>query len=328
MTVAEAPPPAGVDVLTLGESLGLIVPDRSGPLRDAMPARYAFGGAESNVAIGVSRLGGRAAWAGRVGADSIGTMITRELRAERVATHATVDPDRPTALMLKEWTRPGFSRITYYRAGFAGSALSADDVPVDQIAAAAVLHVTGITLGLGGGPTGAVHTAVAAARAAGRLVSFDVNHRASLWSDPQQAADAYRQIARRADVIFAGQDEAELLTGQRGLDAQLDALLEFGANHVVIKRAEHGAAWAGASGERLNLPAVPVAVVDTVGAGDAFVAGWLTDLCSGAGAEDRMRTAVACGALACTVQGDWEAAPTRADLDALTSGGAGDPVSR
>lgn len=318
------------DVLALGESLGLIVPERVGRIGHGAPARYAFGGAESNVAIGVSRLGVRAAWAGRLGADSVGAMIRRELRAEAVDVHAVTDAQRPTALMLKEWARPGASRITYYRHGFAGSAFSSADVPAEPIAGSSVLHITGITPALGDGPSAAIHTAIDVAHGAGRVVAFDVNHRPSMWSSLAEAAEAYRAIARRADVIFAGQDEAELLTGETGLDAQLDALLALGAQHAVIKLGEDGAASLQAGGEQVRVDAVRVSVVDTVGAGDAFVAGWLTEFCAGASSQQRMTTAAACGALACTVEGDWEAAPTRGDLDAMlaSGGGAADPVTR
>jgi 2-dehydro-3-deoxygluconokinase len=321
---------AEFDVVSLGESLGLLVAAQTGPLQHVDAMRLRFGGAESNVAIGVSRLGGRAGWIGRLGADSFGALIARELRAEGVAVHATIDAEAATALMLKERPGAGRSRITYYRRHQSGSRLAPGDLPVDVIEGARVLHVTGISAGLGESPLRTVHAAIDRAEAAGTAVSFDVNHRSSLWGDDTAARDAYRGIAERADAIFAGDDEAELLTGESDPQRQAEELLALGAAHAVVKLGERGAlalSRTDAGVDRAEREAIPVPVVDTVGAGDAFVAGWLTRWASGADLSERMDAAVACGAFACTVEGDWEGAPTPADLRDLTSGG-GDPVSR
>ncbi|GAA3670721.1 sugar kinase [Microbacterium marinilacus] len=316
-----------LDVVVVGESLGLVTATRPGLLSHVRDMRLGFGGAESNVAIGVARLGGASGWIGRVGADAVGDLILRELRAESVEVHAARDEGAATALMLKERPQPGTSRISYYRRDQAGSRLTPDDVSAEVVARARVLHVTGISAGLGGGPLAAVHAAIDHASAAGALVSFDVNHRSRLWDDAAAAADAYRGLARRADIVFAGDDEAELLTGATEPEAQAEAILALGASHAVVKLGHRGALAASADGLRLRRDALRVPVVDTVGAGDAFVAGWLTELARGATAEQRLDTAIACGALACTAEGDWEAAPTRAAIGRLRAGDA-DPVSR
>ena len=313
-------------VVAIGESLGLLVAREPGRLQHSREMRLGFGGAESNVAIGVARLGGRATWIGRLGADEIGDLILRELRAEGVSTHAVRDDAAPTALMLKTRPHPGASHVTYYRKGQSGSRLSPQDVPAGVVREAGVLHVTGISAGLGAEPLAAAYAAIDLAREAGAVVSFDVNHRSALWDDAAEAAAAYRELARRADVVFAGADEAEMLTGATDTDAQLDGILALGARHAVVKLGEHGAVEATAA-ERLTQPAYAVPVVDTVGAGDAFVAGWLFELGRGASAAERLDTAAACGALACTGPGDWESLPTLAELAALRDGGV-DPVRR
>jgi 2-dehydro-3-deoxygluconokinase len=315
-----------LDVLAVGESLGLLVPERPGPLAHSRAMRLGFGGAESNVAIGVSRLGGAAGWAGRVGADGLGDLIVRELRAERVDVHAAVDEGAATALMIKERPRPGSSRVTYYRSVQAGSRLTAGDVPAGLVERAKILHVTGISAGLGSGPLGAVHVAIDRARAAGVLVSFDVNHRSALWRDGRDAAGAYRGLAERADLVFAGDDEAELLTGASDPRTQLDIIRSWGVGCAVVKRGADGAV-ASVGTDVVGRDALRVDVVDTVGAGDAFVAGWLIETARGASLEERLDTAITCGALACTGDGDWEAAPTRADLAAVHAP-PGDPVQR
>ena len=315
------------DVVVVGESLGLLVGEDAGRLSRGDRMRLTFGGAESNVAIGVSRLGGSAAWIGRLGADPVGAMILRELRAEGVAVHAATESAAPTALMLKERVRPGASRITYYRRGQAGSRLSPADVPTDVVTSAKVLHVTGISVALGERPRDAVTHAVDLARASGTLVSFDVNHRATLVDDLEQTRRGYLALAERADLLFAGNDEAELLTGESDPERQLDAMLALGAQQAVVKLGEDGAIAATAEGDRLRQGAFRVSAVDTVGAGDAFVAGWLASLVAGDEIDARLDTAIRCGALACLTEGDWEAAPTRADLAALATTHR-DPVAR
>ena len=315
------------DVVVVGESLGLLVGEQTGRLSRGERMRLTFGGAESNVAIGVSRLGGSAAWIGRLGADAVGAMIVRELRAEGIAVHAAMESSATTALMLKERVRPGASHITYYRRGQAGSRLSPADVPTDVVTSAKVLHVTGISVALGEGPRAAATHAVDLARASGTLVSFDVNHRATLVDDLKQTRAGYLALAERADLLFAGHDEAELLTGERDPERQLDAMLALGARQAVVKLGEAGAIAATADGDRLRQGAFRVSAVDTVGAGDAFVAGWLASTVDGEDVDARLDTAIRCGALACLTEGDWEAAPTRADLAALATTHR-DPVAR
>ncbi|MET0853780.1 MAG: sugar kinase, partial [Microterricola sp.] len=197
-----------MSVVTLGESLGLLVASRIGRLELVPTMDLGFGGAESNVAIGLARLNVPVTWMGRLGNDALGRLIERELRAEGVKSAATHDPTAPTALMLKERPAVGSSAVSYYRAGSAGSRLGPEHLDVARIREARILHVTGITAALGAGPRAALEAAIDAAIDGGTIVSFDVNHRSRLWSHAT-AASAYREIAARADVVFAGDDEAE-----------------------------------------------------------------------------------------------------------------------
>lgn len=319
-----------VDVLTIGESLGLLVPVRAGRFAHVRDMRLGFGGAESNVAIGVARLGGRAAWCGRVGDDGLGELIAREMLAEGVETAVSIDPVAPTAIMLKERARAGATRVIYYRHDGAGSRLNSADIPDSLVERVRVLHVTGISAGLSTSASSAVHSAIDRAQAAGAVVSFDVNHRRALWDDGRDPGEAYRALAARADIVFAGDDEATLVTGESEIEAQLTALRALGPGSVVIKRGDRGAVAVVSSTrgeERVESPAIAVDVVDTVGAGDAFVAGWLVEAVSDAPVSARMATAIACGAFACTGEGDWETTPSRADLDEFLDPSA-EPVRR
>src|ERR1700761_1295703 len=132
-------------LVTLGETMGLVVQGSPGAPRNGEPMSFGIGGSESNVAIGVRRLGVPAAWIGRVGDDPAGAMIVRELRAEQVEAMVTVDP-APTGLMMRWRPAAQRGRVEYYRRGSAGSHLCAADIPDELVAGAAVFHASGITL--------------------------------------------------------------------------------------------------------------------------------------------------------------------------------------
>ncbi|WP_200331107.1 sugar kinase [Leucobacter sp. L43] len=323
--MATAPGPSAAPyVLTLGESMGLVRQTQAGRLITQRAIEFGFGGAESNVAIGLSRLGTDAVWCGRLGADSVGDVIARELRAEGVRTVAIRDAGAPTGLMLKERPTAGTSRVVYYRTGSAGSRLEPSDLSDALIAGAALVHVTGITPALSESADAAVESVMRRARGAGVPVSIDLNYRSALWS---RAAAAVRlaELVPLADIVFAGDDEAALLLGDRPLAELGSGLQALGPTEVVVKLGARGCA-AFHGGTRIDRAAIPVDVVDTVGAGDAFVAGYLSELVGGAELEQRVTTAVTAGAFACTMSGDWEGLPRRSDFASLQSNL--DPVQR
>jgi 2-dehydro-3-deoxygluconokinase len=306
--------------VTLGETMALLSPTEVGLLRHATTMRLGVAGAESNVAIGVRRLGVPAAWLGRVGDDELGRLVLGTLRSEQVDVDAAVlDAEAPTGLMLKERRTAGLARVVYYRRHSAGSRLGPDDLDVDRIERARVLHLTGITPALGPGPRAAVHAAVDVAAGSGTLVSLDLNYRAALWGAAEAGAEL-RDLTGRADLVFAGDDEAPLVVEQGSPPAMAAALAAMGPGHAVVKCGERGAA-AVVDGSARTVPAVPVRAVDSVGAGDAFVAGYLATLLGGAAGEDCLATAAVCGAFAVTVPGDWEGLPTREELHLLGQGG-------
>jgi 2-dehydro-3-deoxygluconokinase len=207
--------------------------------------------------------------------------------------------------------------VAYYRRGSAGSRLEPADLPLDTLRAAGVLHVTGITPALSPSARAATFAAIEEARAAGVPVSLDVNHRAALWS-ADEAGPVLAELAARADVLFAGDDEAALLGATGDPEAIVKALSAYGPAQVVLKLGARGA-LAAVDSELLRVPAHAVVAVDPVGAGDAFVGGYLAELLLGADVASRLRTAAACGAFAVTVPGDWEGLPTRRDLQLLST---------
>jgi 2-dehydro-3-deoxygluconokinase len=303
-------------VVTLGETMALLGVPANGLVREPVP--IGLGGAESNVAIGLSRLGIPVTWISRLGDDALGSYLLRELRAEGVTVLADRDPEAPTGLMVKEHRNGTPTRVRYYRSGSAASRLSPADVDEKLIAEADVLHLTGITPALGEGPRAAVVHAVEVARAAGTLVSLDVNHRRTLWSDAE-ARETLRSLLPAIDLLFAGPEEAALILGlptpgttwESGetLAARLAAL---GPATVVLKLGALGALAHGDSVVRGE--ARPRTVVDVVGAGDAFVAGYLSELVRGSEPRRCLAVGNLAGGAVVGVRGDWEGLPTPAEL--------------
>lgn len=309
-----------VDLLTFGEAM---VSLRSkGPLAQGGPLTTHMAGSEANVAVAVSRLGHTARWVGRVGQDPHGEFIRRQLRAESVDEWVTVDPDRSTGVMFLEQRTADLSRALYYRRGSAGSEVSFTDVEPALESSAKVLHLTGITPALSPNSRDAFERAAAAAAGCGMVLSLDVNYRNRLWSH-EDATEVLSRVARHAKIVVASEDELALLSSQRaGASSHLDVpaiaeeLLALGVEEVVVKLGSDGAEVHTAS-NRFRVDAVAVNAVDTVGAGDAFTAGYLSAFLDGQPIEERLRRGNLMGAFAVSTRGDWEGLPNRAELDLL-----------
>ncbi|MGA4801068.1 sugar kinase [Streptomyces lavendulocolor] len=215
------------------------LPSRPGSLADVPSFTRAIGGAESNVACALAAAGHRAAWVSRVGADGFGDHLVAAVAAYGVDTSAVRrDPDRPTGVYFRTATdrADDAHEVVYYRAGSAASAMSPGTVPPGDLGPARVLHLTGITAALSAGCLALLRDLTA--RRPGRpLVSFDVNHRAGLWrgADPGVLLD----LARGADLVLVGEDEAEAAWGLRGPAALREALPEPAV--LVVKDGGRGA---------------------------------------------------------------------------------------
>ena len=303
-------------LVTVGETMALFTSSRAGRLRHAASLQLGFAGAESNVAIGVSRLDASATWFGRVGDDELGELILRGLRAEQVDVSAAVRDSCSTSLMIKERLTSDLTRVSYYRSAGPGSRLQPDDLPAAQLREASVLHITGITPALSPSARETIHVAIELAREGNALVSLDYNYRAALWT-AEDAGSELRDLTTKVDLVFAGEEEAALVVDQPTSEGQAQALAALGPSRVIITRGSSGAT-ASIEGRVMNVDAVPVQSVDPVGAGDAFVAGYLAELLAGRDDNISLATAAACGAFAVTVRGDWEGMPHRSDLQVLS----------
>ncbi|MFI9781156.1 sugar kinase [Streptomyces sp. NPDC051956] len=310
--------------VTLGETMGLLAATDTGYLPHISHMALGIGGAESNVAVALARLGTPVTWTGRLGADSLGDRVVRELRGEGIDVRATRDADAPTGLMLKERLPGGAVKVWYYRSQGAGARLGPSDIDTTLIAGARLLHITGITPALSDCAAEAVRHAVRTARSNGTLVSLDVNYRSALWS-PERARPVLRELLGQADLVFAGDDEAAMVLDRPIGDSEKLALelAALGPTTAVVKLGANGAT-ACVSDTLLRQPSFPVDVIDPVGAGDAFVGAYLAEHLAGEDPKACLATAALAGALLCTVRGDWEGMPTRAVLNSWESGRAED----
>ncbi len=313
-----------VDLLTFGESMVSL--RSAGPLSAGGSLAMHVAGAESNVAVGVARLGHSVTWAGAVGADPHGEYILRQLRSEGIGTQCRVDPSRSTGVMFLEQRTADVTRAFYYRSGSAGSTVSRGDVDSALTAGPRVLHLTGITPALSPEARKAFEYAAERAAADGVVVSFDVNYRSRLWTRDEARA-VLGPLARHASILIASDDELDLVASadlSGSYSARYDdaesalaaALLEQGVGEVVVKRGAAGAGVHTASG-RFEAPAVAVTSIDTVGAGDAFTAGYLSALLDGEDVAGRLQRGAVMGAFAVSTAGDWEGLPSRAELAML-----------
>lgn len=309
------------EVVTFGETMVLMNPRDPGPLRHATEFQKQQAGAESNVAVGLARLGRDAAWFSRLGADPHGRFVECFVRGEGVDTEAVLrDPDAPTGVMFKERRRAGDERVFYYRDGSAASRLSPTDLPQELIVGADYLHVTGITPALSASCREATFEAIEMASGADVTVSVDPNLRHKLWADEETMVETMLDLFASADVVFPGVDEAETLLGTVRPAEIADAILDLGPEVVALKRGEDGAFVAGPD-VREHVPAFEVDPVDEIGAGDGFVAGFLAARLAGDGIVEATRQGNAVGALATTVPGDVEGLPTREELAIFDGGG-------
>jgi 2-dehydro-3-deoxygluconokinase len=331
---------AGVEVVTLGECLVSLIAATRGPLAESETFLRTVAGAEANVAVGLARLGHPVAYVGRVGADAFGNVIRLRLRGEGVdIDHLLVDPTGPTGLMVRELRDLGPMEVIYHRAGSAGSRLRPADIDDARpaIEGARWLHVTGITPALSPGAAAAVVRARGMAREAGVTVSLDLNIRRRLWTEAE-AAVALRGLTEGTDVVLGGLDEVALVGGlaatlEHGArcdpEAAAATLLGAGARAVVVKLGADGALVTDADGRTIRIPALDVPrVVDPVGAGDAFTAGYIAYTLEGASPEQALRAANACGALAVSTVGDLVGLPDRNILEALLAGPGGPDTLR
>jgi len=301
--------PVGPDVVTIGEMMVILVAEQAGALREAATFRRHVAGAEGNVAVGLSRLGCRAGMISRVGDDEFGRAIQFRLRGEAVdITRFVVDPDAPTGVMFRERREIGPTDVIYYRRGSAASRLTPADLDEPYIAGARYLHMSGITPALSTSARETVFAAAEMAKGAGVQVVLDPNMRFKLWSR-DEATRVLRDLATRCDLVLPGLDEAEMLTGESDPVAAARQLLALGPTLVIVKLGAAGAVAVDDGGQTLAAATPLARMVDPVGAGDGFAAGFLAGQLRGLDLPTSLAVANRAGAMATTVHADLEGLP-------------------
>lgn len=301
--------------------MAMLTPTHQVPLAEATELFYGVGGAESNVAMGLAAMGVDAHWVGRVGRDGFGTRILNDLSSHGVGiTGVEVDTELATGLYVKipasAKSGSAESSVLYYRKCSAGSAMSSSMLENPAVAAvleeAALIHLSGITAALSPDCRGLLASLLALPRN-GRLISFDVNWREALWAHEDK--DILRTLANQADVVLVGADEAVPAFGSND-EAQLRVLLPDPAV-IVLKNAHTSAIALLRDGSRVEVPALSVSVLEPVGAGDAFAAGYLSGMLFGLDQRSSLRRGHLSAAATLTVPGDRGPLPSTLVLDAI-----------
>jgi 2-dehydro-3-deoxygluconokinase len=299
-------------VACVGETMVSFIPSDGTALDTTESVGLDIAGAESNVAMYLADHGIDARWVSRLGDDAFGRRVLHRVRTAGVdVSGVRTDPARPTGLLFKDPARNGSTRVSYYRHGSAASAMGPYVLDEEVMRTADVWHFTGITPALSTTCRDLVEAALGADRPA---VSFDVNHRPAVWSE---AADALlRRMAQAADIVFVGLDEAQALWGDELREpSDVRALLSRPRILVVKDGGKTATAFFGES--RACVPALTVDVVEPVGAGDAFAAGFLAGLLRGESAERCLRLGHVTAVSALSVTGDHGPLPDKAEMGRL-----------
>ena len=279
---AETPAP---EVVCLGESMCMLTAVPPAPLLQRPQLAMYVGGAESNVACGLAHLGHQVEWLSRLGDDPLGQGIVDFLRSRGVGTSTVArDPGRRTGVYFKD-SADQRTTVYYYRSDSAATAMSRSSVDPETLRGARLLHLSGITPALSSSCDDLMQALVVDRRHDVPLVSFDVNYRPGLWP-VAVAGPRLRELADAADVVVVGRDEAETLWGTTTPEGVRELLPHV--PQLVVKDNDVGATCFSEEGVSFQ-PALKVRVVEPVGAGDAFAAGYLSGLLKGMSPDARLR---------------------------------------
>lgn len=303
-----------MDVVTIGETMVLFTPESVGSFRHANKFEKTLGGAESNVAIALSRLGHKAGWISRLGNDDFGMYVRNYIRGEGVDTSQVIfDQNHQTGVFFKERKSLGEPKVFYYRKHSAASQLQPSDINEDYIAKARYLHITGITPALSETAQETILHAISLARKNHLTVVFDPNIRLRLWSK-EEASKVLNSIAQMCDIVLPGVEEGKILTGETEPELIAAALLKGETKCVVVKNGAKGVYYKTID-EDGHVPGVVVEkVIDPIGAGDGFAAGLLSGLIQNLSISESIRRAHQVAAYALSVPGDVEGYPSLAEL--------------
>jgi 2-dehydro-3-deoxygluconokinase len=303
------------EVVTFGETMALMMPEGTKGVEYSSQFSKSFGGAETNVAIGISRLGHRVGWFGRLGKDPFGRMILKSLRGEGVdISRVELSEDGPTGLMLREVVA-GKSSVYYYRKNSAASTMQPSHIDADYIRQAKILHVTGITAALSIDCKEALIESIKIAREAGVKVCFDPNLRLKLWSI-EEARPVLLELAEHADYFLPGLDELHMLYDTEDFGQIVNKLKQL--NAISIIKGGDNETYIVEDDKVSSVPYFKVdQIIDTVGAGDGFCAGFITAMLKDYSYNEAVSLGNLIGSMVIQLEGDWEALPTWDQVEAI-----------
>ena len=287
-----------MSVLTVGETMVLLDPRTVGVPRFGTELTLRVAGAESNVAVGLARLGVDVTWVSRLGRDPFGDLVLETLGAEGVDVSLVARGEGLTGLFVK-WRDDGRSRVAYWRSGSEASCLSPDDVPDRALASVRLVHLTGITMAISESGAELVVDVARRAKERGLTVTFDPNFRPALPDTAAAAAARQRAVLPYVDWYLCGDEEARLLWGDEPIP--VPSVLRVGARGAVV------------AGETVAPPRV-LEVVDEIGAGDGFAAGFVYGLLHGWSPRACAQAGNLVAGFTLAGTGDWELLPRLADV--------------
>ena len=306
------------DVALFGEAMLLLVADRPGLIENAESFYRRTAGAETNVAIGLSRLGLRVGWASRLGTDSMGRALLATMQREGIdCSHVICDPTQRTGFQFKGRVTDGSDPpVEYHRKGSAASHMAPADIDEAWLRSARHLHATGVFAAISDTSLPTARKTMQVMRDARRTISFDPNLRPALWASIDIMRNSINELAALADWVLPGLEEGVLLTGESSPEGIARFYRQRGARLVVVKLGAAGAYYDSDNEGTGHVEGFSVReVIDTVGAGDGFAAGVVSALLEGKDVTAAVRRGAWIGARAVQVLGDTEGLPTRSQLE-------------
>ncbi|KVC75794.1 2-dehydro-3-deoxygluconokinase [Burkholderia ubonensis] len=302
------------EILALGEAM--VEFNQSQPGRPEF--LQGFGGDTSNFCIAAARQGASAGFVSAVGDDPFGRLLSDLWRSEGVdTTYVRIDHAAPTGVYFVTHG-PNGHQFDYLRAGSAASRYATGDLPLDALAAAKALHLSGISLAISAAACDAAFAAIEHARRNGAKVSFDTNLRLKLWPLPRARA-VMREALRQTDICLPSWEDVTAITGADDRDAIVDAMLELGPQVVALKLGKDGA-YVATPHERRVVPGFTVEAIDATGAGDCFGGAFVARIVAGDDPFTAARYANAAAALSTTGYGAVAPIPRRDAVERLMQG--------
>ncbi|NMM64834.1 sugar kinase [Clostridium sp. P21] len=298
-----------MEILTFGETMVLFNPESNGPLRYVHGFNKSIGGADSNVATALARLGHEVGWFSKLGNDEFGKYVQNTIRGEGVdVSRVRVTSKANTGILFKERFSGENPNVYYYRKDSAASKLSIEDLDLEYIKQAKIIHITGITPALSESARNVVFRVIEIAKESGIVISFDPNIRLKLWT-LEEAKPVLLEIAKMSDIILPGISEGEMLLGTNDEKEIADKFIAMGCKIVAVKLGADGCYVVDQNDSKYVKGYQIEKPVDTVGAGDGFAAGFLSGILKGLGIEECGKFGNGVGAMATLVQGDMEGYP-------------------